>query len=114
MDEKLSKALEFGNYSTTLANQKRMLHEKFTTNSVYFVFGGQFTITRELITYCEVLINHDQTSSVLIDDNDVPIKISDLEDFLSNILDKYFTALNEYHAEYEKLSSHRSVSGLVE
>ena len=30
MDEKLSKALDFGNFSTTLDNQRRMLKEKFS------------------------------------------------------------------------------------
>lgn len=114
MDEKLEKALDFGNYSATLDNQKRMLHEKFVTDTIYFTNGGQFTISKELINYVSILVNTGQESSVLIDDNDIPIEITDIEDFYSNIMNKYFVALNDYHTSYKKLESSRTVSGLVE
>ncbi len=114
MDEKLSKALEFGNYSTTLNNQRRMLKEKFTTESMYFVKGGQFTITKELINYVYTLNSTEQDSFVLIDDTDTPILIDDISDFYNNITDKYYVALNNYHKDYSKLEKSRSVDGLVE
>ena len=114
MDEKLSKALEFGNYSTTLNNQRRMLKEKFTTESMYFVKGGQFTITKELINYVYTLNSTEQDSFVLIDDTDTPILIEDISDFYNNITDKYYVALNNYHKDYSKLEKSRSVDGLVE
>lgn len=114
MDEKLSKALEFGNYSATLDNQKRMLQEKFVADTIYFVSGGQFTITKELINYCQTLVTNDQTSVILIDDNNIPIDIESIEDFRSEIFDKYFVALNEYHTAYKKIEKSRSVNGLVE
>ena len=68
MDEKLSKALEFGNYSATLNNQRRVLKEKFVTESIYFFQGGQFTINKELINYVYTLKSTEQDSFVLIDD----------------------------------------------
>jgi len=40
--------------------------------------------------------------------------VKDLTDFQSEILNTYFTAANEYHAEYEKLRKNRSVEKLVE
>jgi len=114
MDEKLSKALEFGNYSATLDNQKRMLHEKFVTDTLYFVSGGQFTINKELINYCQTLVSNDQSTVILLDDNGIPIEISDVQEFQTEILDKHFTALNELYTEYKKLEKSRSVDGLVE
>jgi hypothetical protein len=51
---------------------------------------------------------------VLIDDNDIPVKVENVEDFLSDVLDIYFTASNEYLTAYEKIRSQRKVSGLVE
>ncbi len=114
MDEKLSKALEFGNYSATLNNQRRMLKEKFATESMYFFAGGQFTITKELINYVYTLTSTEQDSFVLIDDTDTPILIEDISDFYNNITDKYYVALNNYHKDYSKLEKSRSVDGLVE
>ena len=114
MDEKLSKALEFANYSRTLENQRRMLREKFVADTVYFTNGGQFTITKELINYCQTLIDNGQSSFIFIDDNDIPIEIEYVDDFREEILNKYFVALNEYHTEYKKLEASRSVDGLVE
>ena len=114
MDKKLSKALEFGNYSATLENQKRMLQEKFVTDTIYFCAGGQFTITKELINYCQTLLGSGQESFILIDDNSIPIEIQSIEKFKEEIFDKYFVALNEYHTSYQKLTKSRSVDGLVE
>jgi hypothetical protein len=113
MDEKLQKALEFGNYSATLENQKRMLQEKFVTDTIYFHKGGQFTINKELLNYVYMLMSTDQETTVLIDDNNIPVEVN-VNEFYSNIADKYFTASNEYHAEYTKLQKSRSVDGLVE
>ena len=113
MDEKLSKALEFGNYSATLNNQRRVLKEKFVTESIYFFQGGQFTINKELINYVYTLQSTDQDSSVLIDDTDTPIFIDDISDFYDNITDKYYVALNNYHKDYSKLETSRSVDALV-
>lgn len=114
MDEKLSKALEFGNYSATLDNQRRMLQEKFVTESMYFFQGGQFTISKELINYVYTLKSTDQDSSVLVDDTNTPILINDIPDFYDNITNKYYIALNNYYTEYKKLETSRTVDGLVE
>ena len=113
MDEKLQKALEFGNYSTTLSNQKRMLHEKFVTDTIYFYSGGQFTINKELINFVFMLQQTGQDTSVIVDDNNIPIEV-DVNQFLENISDKFFTASNEYHTAFKKLQTSRSVDGLTE
>ena len=36
MDEKLQKALDFANFSTTLNNQKKMAKERFAEQTIYF------------------------------------------------------------------------------
>lgn len=114
MDERLEKALNFSNYMVTLNNQKRVLREKFKENTVYYFNGGQFTVTKELITFVNMLVERDNTEDVvLIDDNETPILVADLEDFLSDIISTYFTASNAYHAEYKILTKKRSVSKLV-
>ena len=39
MDERLEKALDFGNYSVTLNNQKRLLKEKFYDDCIMYQNG---------------------------------------------------------------------------
>jgi hypothetical protein len=115
MDERLKKALDFSNYMVTLNNQKRVLKERYREQTVYYHLGGQFTVTKDLITFVNMLVERGNTEDiVLVDDNETPIMIKDLEDFLSELMDTYFTAANEYHAEYEKLRKNRSVEKLVE
>jgi len=114
MDERLEKALEFSNYMVTLNNQKRVLKEKFKENTVYYFNGGQFTLNKELITFVNMLVERDNTEDVvLIDDNETPVIVPDLEDFLTEIIDTYFSAANAYHAEYKILTKKRTVSKLV-
>lgn len=114
MDERLEKALEFANYMKTLSNQRRGLQEQFKESLIYFYNGCQFTIDIELINYTNMLVNKNITTDVIfIDDNEVPISIENLLEFLDGIQDQYFQALNKYHAEYAKLKSSRTIGKLV-
>lgn len=115
MDERLEKALNFSNYMVTLNNQKRVLKEKFYEDLIYFSNGCQFTITKELITFVGLLVDKGNTSNiVLADDNNIPAKISDLEKFYEDILDRYFSASNNYYNSYEELKKNRKVESLVD
>jgi len=115
MDERLQKALDFSNYMVTLNNQKRVLKERFREQAMYYYGGGQFTVTKELITFSKMLVDAQNTQNVVfVDDNETPIMVADVEDFLTELTDTYFAAANEYHAEYEKLRKNRSVEKLVE
>lgn len=115
MDERLEKALDFSNYMVALNNQKRVLKEKFREQSIYYYGGGQFTVTKELITFCSFLVNgHNKFNIVLVDDNETPVMVEDVSEFMTEIANTYFTAANTYHAEYEKLRKNRSVEKLVE
>jgi hypothetical protein len=113
MDERLEKALEFSNYMTTLNNQKRIIKEQFSENCIHYLDGGKFTVNRELITFCHTLIQNSQTSAVIIDDNDTPIDVKDLQKFVDDILNIYFTASYEYLDKYTEIKTNRSVKGLI-
>ena len=113
MDERLEKALEFSNYMTTLNNQKRIIKEQFSENCIHYLDGGKFTVNRDLITFCHTLIQNSQTSAVIIDDNDTPIDVKDLQKFVDDILNIYFTASYEYLDKYTEIKTNRSVKGLI-
>lgn len=115
MDERLQKALDISNYMTTFNNQKRLLKEKFYENLVYFDSGSQFIVSQNLITFVKMLIESGyNTDVILIDDNDIPVKISDLNIFYENILDVYFRSSNQYINEYNKLKKSRTVEKLID
>ncbi|NBP57205.1 hypothetical protein EBU71_11865, partial [bacterium] len=89
MDERLEKALEFANFMVSLNNQKRSLKEKYYTDCVYYHNGGTFKITKELITFIKALLDLDNNEQVIvIDDNDLPIRIENLKHFLDDIIDQ--------------------------
>ena len=114
MDERLQKALEFSNYMVTLNDKKRVLQEQYEQDCVHYYAGGQFSVTQELISFCQSLVNLDQESTVLVDDNNQPIEVDPLADFLQNILTVYSAASNRYLTEYNKIKNDRSIEGLLE
>ena len=113
MDERLQKALDHSNYMITLNNQKRLLKEQYKENLVYYYNGGQFTVTQGLVSFCQSLVSLNQDETILIDDNDLPIAVDDLKNFLSEIVTKYFEAANSYLVEYNQLKKNRTVESVV-
>ena len=114
MDERLEKALDFSNYMLTLNNQKRLLAEKYQESLIHFYNGSQFTITRELITFVSIMVSSDQDEIVITDDNNIPCMVENLEDFYSEIINKYAIASNNYYTAYTSLKTNRSVEKLVD
>ena len=93
MDERLQKALDFSNYRQTLSIQRKTLKEKINAKLTYGCNGGLFKIDRSLITFVQMLIDQGRVENIpLIDVNENPILIPNLNDFRDEILDRYFTA----------------------
>ena len=109
MDLRLDKALEFSNYMTTLNNQKRLLWENYQQKLVYYFNGGKFTITTDLIAFLQA-VQYD--SYVLIDDNNLPVKV-DTKKFLLDIRIQHQTATTDYYQESSKIKSKRKVEDLI-
>lgn len=114
MDQRLEKALEFSKYRISLFNRKEDLKIKLDQMLIHAHNGGIFRASQELITFVKLLIDHGRQSVVLIDQNRNPVEITELQDFLDEIMSKYFEATNYYHSEYTKLRSARSVSSIYE
>jgi len=113
MDERLEKALGVANYMTTLSNQKKVLAEKYHSDLIYCVNGGQFTASNERIAFCNALVQHNQVEAVLIDDNQTPVLINDIKEFTENLIDTYAQASNKLYAEHAKLKLKRTVEDLI-
>lgn len=114
MDDRLKAALDFSNYRQTLAIQRKTLKEKIEGKLTYGHAGGVFKIDRSLLVFVQMLIDQGRTENVpLIDQNENPILVDDLQQFRDEILDRYFTATYEYHAAYEKIKTSRTVEKLL-
>ena len=113
MSTRLTKALEFANYRTTLNNQKAQLKAKTQSLLSYSINGGSFTIDIPLLTFCKQLIDEGHEEVVLLDIYENPIKV-DIETFYDEISSRYFEVTNEYYAEYEKIRKARKVHKILD
>lgn len=115
MDDRLKKALDFANYRQTFAIQRKSLKETVEADLTYGYAGGIFKIDRSLLTFVQLLIEQDRIENIpLIDINDTPILIDNLEKFKNEIFDRYFSATYKYLESFNKLKKSRSVEKLVD
>jgi hypothetical protein len=115
MHEQLKKALEFANSQQTFSIQRRILKEKIEAKLTYGYNGGFFNIDRNLLTFVELLCTKGRTlGAVILDSNENPILIDDLETFRDEIFSRYFEATYEYFESYQALKKSRSVEKLLE
>ena len=112
MDERIEKAFEVANYMATLSNQKRIILEEYNQNLIYFVDGATFKITSDLISFVSTMA--DMTADlILVDSNNLPVKISDPKKFLSDIITVYSNASGEYFEKYSSIKSKRKIADMI-
>lgn len=114
MDELVQKAFENADFMATMASQKIVLKEELSQNLIFYKNGGSFTVSKELIVFLKTIIDMGKTTFVLIDDNDTPIEIEDLNLFFDNVSSVYFESVNEYYTKYNLLTKQRKVSSLID
>lgn len=115
MDERLEKAYDVANYMATLSNQKRVIKEELSQKLVYYINGGSFKINQELISFTKTIIDSGHTSDIVfLDTNQMPIVIADVQLFLSEILNVYFEALNDYSSKVTEIKTKRKLTDIVD
>lgn len=114
MDERLEKAFQTANYMASLSNLRRVALEEYKQNLIFYFQGSSFTVTRELIVFVHTLTELGNTESIILDDNNIPLNVTNLKEFLDKILNTYALATNAYLAKYGEIKSKRRVEGLVE
>ena len=114
LNEKLVTALEYRNTMKTFNLNKENIKAKVQNLLTYNLNGGTFYIDQNLIGFVNYIVTSGKTESVVLDKNNLPIMIVDTATFLSKISDIYFSAMNEYYADYEKLRSSRKIELALE
>lgn len=113
MDDRLKSALEFSNFKQTFAIKQKHLKEKIDAKLTYGYNGGIFKIDRPLLTFIEALSRSGRDTAVVLDHNENPIMIENLDLFKDEIYDRYFSSTNEYYNEYQEIKKSRSVERLL-
>ena len=113
VDERLAKALEASNYRLTLNVQRENSKLKLKNHLIFSQSGGIFHITQDFISFIFAL-SQSKSSAVILDSNENPVKIDDLEDFYDSILSIYYEGMNDYLAEFEKFKKLRTTAKVVE
>lgn len=113
IDERLSEALASANYRITLNIQKQNALLKLQRNLTHSTNGGTFNVTPELISFVATLISRGRTETILLDVNNNPIEISDLESFLETIMDIHYECLNEYLVDIRSIVKSRTPKAIV-
>ena len=114
MDEALAKALEFSNFTTTLNSQKRILEENYKEDLILYHNGGKFSVTQTLFSFVANLKLLNVEKTVLVDNNNTPVEIYDVNEFLTLCTNRYAEASNNYLIRYKDLSKKRNIEGLVD
>jgi hypothetical protein len=114
VDERLEKAFQTANYMASLSNLRRVALEEYKQSLIYYFQGSSFTVTRELIVFVHTLTELGKIESVILDDNNIPLKVENLKTFLDNLLNVYAEASNSYINKYAEIKSKRRVEGLVD
>lgn len=114
MDERLQNALEFSNYSVTIANQKKNIKNRVSQIQVVIFNGGSFIADQQTISFVKALVDLDKKEAIILDTNDNPIRIGKLSDFLEELVSAYTSAMNEYDIKMAKLKKTRNLKSMLE
>ena len=112
MDERIEKAFAVANYMATLSNQKRIILEEFNQKLIYYIDGATFKVTPDLIGFVKTMADR-PSDLILIDNNNIPVKISNPKKFLSDIMQIYSNASLAYFEKYSEIRSKRKISDII-
>lgn len=113
MDSRIQEALEHCNYRQTLNNQLYSLKVKADNNLIISKAGGSFKIDPSLISFLSFLQSRSHNEVVLLDQNSTPAKIDDIDEFLDEIIGRYFEVTNDYLEEYNTTRKARNVKKII-
>ena len=115
MEERIEKAFAVANFMATLSSQRRIILEEFNQQLVFYANGGTFKVSPELINFVKTSLDLGHTENVpFIDANNLPVVISNVQDFFDDIVALYFEKVNAYAAEYAKIRSKRKIEDIVD
>ena len=114
MDTRLKSALELANAVETLTNQRKLAFSKYKQTQVLFYNGGTFCADLSLLSAVNTLKTLLEEDHVLVDTNNIPIKISDIDEFFFLVQSRVIESTRQYNNEYEELKKIRTPKAVLE
>ena len=99
------------NYRSILTQQTNVLKQKFEDQCVIAWSGGLFLVTPEFLTGLRII---EQPAEWVLDMNQTPIWIPQVEFFYKQAYNVYYTALSDYGTAFNQLKSQRSVETILD
>ena len=99
-------------------NQVGHAKDRFRALNRMFWEGHEFEVTQSF--YCYVVLQFmaaqvdGAITTILLDINEEPVMIEDLNEFVDMMQEEHAEALNEYHDLYDKLKYGRDADELIE
>ena len=110
----IEQAYEFINYRTALINQKHLLKVQTEERLNCYVNGGMFKAEPGFIAFIGDLINSGHTSLPILDVNDTPVMIEDLQKFKDFLLSSYVEVVYDYWNDWVKIKDERDLEKLAD
>jgi hypothetical protein len=101
MDEKLLNALEVGKTLDSINRHKKLLLEQYVEDATFYYAGGRFIATGNLMA----LLHQLEMGSIVIDEDNMPVRLTDILEFSSKVKKHYQHATNEYLDRYNHVTS---------
>ncbi len=98
------------NYRHTLNLKRKFLFEKFLDNNIVAKNGGLFVINENFLCF---LFQIKETTQYILDMNNNPILIDNIQEFYTESYNQYFKSLKEFAEESENLKQQRTIQDLV-
>jgi len=114
MDNRLEKALDFSNFRMILSTRQENLKTLMKNKLVLSYEGGLFKINQDLLSFIYTLLSQEIKEYIFIDRNDIPILITDLNEFYQKAKDKYENAIKQYFNSFQKLNEAREIRKVVD
>jgi hypothetical protein len=113
MDTRLKQALDLSTSLEILANQQALAFSKYRQTQILYYNGGTFVADLTLLTAVNILKTLD-VEHILVDSNNIPILILDIEEFCFLVQSRIIEANRQYYTDFEELKKIRTPQRLLE
>ena len=115
---RLAKLVKTADRRALYINQVEHAKARFHALNVFAWEGHIFELTPTFIAYVILQFMSSQEGGdipvILLDKNDEPLLVIDMEEFVDQMQEKHTEALNDYHDRYEQLTLAKSNEELIE
>lgn len=114
MDSKVQQAFEVASIVATMSSQARLLNEEYAQTLLFYYKGGTFTASEQRLAFLFSLKSSKIDSMVIVDDNNAPIMVDDIDKFYSDLLSHHKEAVNLLYYKHKKLISSKSIESILD